>query len=76
MPASLKRTRKYMKVEELKDGGVSLTIRVAAYPNGIVSVNGVPMPEGNRWPGAFESVVITLREFSRLVNKRKFPTGA
>jgi hypothetical protein len=72
MAASLRRLRATMSVEPTaQDKGLVLTIKVTAYDNGLVQVDGVPInsaPEyemGHGWLGAAEVVVATLGEFRR-----------
>jgi hypothetical protein len=77
MPASLERIRGSMTVEPTaKDKGLTLTLRVTAYDNGMVEVNGVPINEapaydpGHGWMGASEVVMSTVNEFRRQASKR------
>ncbi len=67
MPASLKRIRENMKVQPTRENkGLTLTLTVVAYDNGIIEVDGIPMakPE-TAWLGAAENVVMVLNEFQR-----------
>ena len=77
MPGSLQRFRKTMLVEESpRNKGLTLTVKVTAYDNGMVEVDGVPInasPDydaGHGWLGAAEMVVSTLGEFRRQSEKR------
>ena len=72
MPATLKRIREEMNVRPTRgEKGLTLTIRVTAYDNGMVAVDGVPINEspsyeqGHGWLGAAETITITLSEFRR-----------
>ena len=72
MPATLKRIREEMHVRPTnRNKGLTLTIRVTAYDNGMVEVDGVPINEspsyeqGHGWLGAAEAITITLGEFRR-----------
>ena len=78
MSASLERIRRSMTVEPTaKDKGLTLTLRVTAYDNGMVEVNGIPINEapsydpGDGWMGASEVVVSTMNEFRRQASKRR-----
>jgi hypothetical protein len=59
------------------DKGLSLTLRVTAYDNGMVQVDGVPInaaPDydaGHGWLGAAETVLLTLSEFRRQAETRR-----
>ncbi len=83
MPGSLDRIRKSMAVAPTKrDKGLTLTVRVTAYDNGMVEVDGIPINEspnydpGHGWMGASEIVVSTLGEFRRQAEKwRKEQAG-
>jgi hypothetical protein len=51
--------------------GPTLAIRVTAYDNGMVAVDGIPINEspsseqGHSWLGVAETLTITLSEFRR-----------
>jgi hypothetical protein len=53
-----------------------LTIRVTAYDNAMIAVDGVPINKaptydpGHGWLGAADTVLLTLSEFRRLAEKR------
>lgn len=77
MPGSIERIRDGMKVEPTpRDKGLTLTITVTAYDNGMIQVNGVPINEaphydpGHGWLGAAEIVVATLNEFRHQARDR------
>ena len=74
MPASLDRIRRSMKVEPTpRDAGLVLTVRVVAYDNGMVEVDGIPMNVGppydevDGWLGVGEVFTSTAREFRNQV---------
>ncbi len=78
MPGSLDRIRKSMAVAPTaEDKGVTLTVRVTAYDNGMIQVDGIPINEspdydqGQGWMDASEIVVSTLSEFRRQAVKRR-----
>ncbi len=79
MAASLKTVREKMDVEPTKDNkGLTYTLRVTAYDNGLISVDGRPVSMGNMpidsalgWLQASEVIGIALTEFYRQVSKRK-----
>jgi len=68
MPASLKRTRESMSVKPTaKNKGLTLTITVTAYDNGMVQVDGIPInnadsgyDQGDGWLGAGEVAMTTV----------------
>lgn len=77
MPGTLQRIRNSMTVKTSpRDKGLVLTIKVVAYDNGMVEVDGIPINEsprydrGQGWLGAAEMVVATLGEFRRQADKR------
>jgi hypothetical protein len=77
MPGTLERIRRAMTVTPTpRDKGLTLTIRVTAYDNGMVEVDGIPINEapgyeaGHGWLGAAEIVITTMNEFRRQVDKR------
>lgn len=58
-----------------RDKGLTLTVRVTAYDNGMVEVDGIPInappyDAADGWLGAAEIVVTTLSEFRRQATKR------
>ena len=78
MPGSLDRIRKSMDVKPTSlDKGLTLTLRVTGYDNGMVEVDGIPINEspsyeqGAGWIGAAEIAVSTLSEFRRQVETRR-----
>lgn len=78
MPESLKRIRDEMDVKPApRDKGLILTLRVTAYDNGMIAVDGVPINEspvydpGHGWLGAAETVLLTLSEFRRQAEARR-----
>ncbi|AYF26082.1 hypothetical protein CSH63_01105 [Micromonospora tulbaghiae] len=60
-----------------KDKGLTLTITVTAYDNGMVEVDGIPInaapsyDQADGWLGAAEVAVATIGEFRRQAAKRK-----
>jgi len=73
MPASLERIRDEISIEPTpQDKGLTLTITVTAYDNGLVTVNGNPMSgdETLKWMGAAELTSMHLREFRRQFEQR------
>ena len=82
MPAGLERIRRSMTVDPTpNDKGLTLTLRVTAYDNGMVEVNGIPINKapsydpGHGWMGASEVVMSTMNEFRRQVSKRRPLSG-
>jgi hypothetical protein len=74
MPASLERIRRSMDVASTsQDAGLTLTLRVTAYDNGMVSVDGIPMygSETGQWLRAAEVMAVTLAEFRRQFEERQ-----
>ena len=78
MAGTLKRIRSEMDVKPTpRDKGLSLTLRVTAYDNGMVEVDGVPInaaPDydaGHGWLGAAETALLTISEFRRQAEKRR-----
>jgi hypothetical protein len=76
MAASLKTVREKMDVEPTRDNkGLVCTIRVTAYDNGLISVDGRvindPSDPTLGWLGAGEVIGMALTEFYRQVSKRK-----
>jgi hypothetical protein len=76
MAASLKTVREKMDVEQTKDNkGLTCTLCVTAYDNGLISLNGrpvssVPVDPALSWLQASEVISIALTEFYRQVSKR------
>jgi hypothetical protein len=82
MPASLKRIRSTMNVTPTaRAKGLTITIKVTAYDNGMVEVDGIPINEspaydqGGGWLGAADVITTTLNEFRRQVEVRKKQLG-
>ena len=82
MPASLRRIRSTMNVTTTAgDRGPAVTIKVTAYNNGMVEVDGIPINEspaydpGGGWLGAADVITTTLNEFRRQVEVRKKQLG-
>jgi hypothetical protein len=78
MPASLDRIRRTMDVKPTpKDKGLTLTLRLTAYDNGMVQLDGVPINDHvdydqvTGWLGATEVAVTKIHEFYRQVGARK-----
>lgn len=78
MGATLKRLRAELNVTPTaQDKGLTLTITVTAYDNGLVQVNGTPInssPEyemGHGWLGAAEVLVGLLGEFRKQAARRR-----
>jgi len=78
MPGTLRRIRGEMDVKPTpRDKGLTLTLRVTAYDNGMIEVDGVPINEapaydpGHGWLGAAETALLTLSEFRRQAEKRR-----
>jgi len=78
MPGTLDRIRQSMTVTPTKqDKGLTLTVRITAYDNGMIEVDGIPINEspnydsGHGWMGASEIVISTLAEFRRQAEKRR-----
>lgn len=72
MPASIKRIRESWSVKPTpRDKGPTLTVKVTAYDNGMVEVDGIPInvepmyEQGQGWLGAAEVVTTTLNEFRK-----------
>ena len=68
MPASLKRIRESMTVQPTsRDKGLTLTVKVTAYDNGMVEVDGIPInmsPDydpGGGWLGAADVDLIFVQ---------------
>lgn len=74
MAASLKTVREKMDVKETPNNkGLICTIRVTAYDNGVLEVDGRPVSTidaAHSWLGANEVIGMALAEFYRQVSKR------
>jgi hypothetical protein len=78
VPGTTKRIRDEMDVKPTpRDKGLTLTLRVTAYDNGMVEVDGVPIntaptyDPGHGWLGAAEIALLTLNEFRRQAEARR-----
>ncbi len=78
VPGTLKRIRTEMDVKPTpRDKGVTLTLRITAYDNGMIEVDGVPInaapayDAGHGWLGAAETALLTLSEFRRQAETRR-----
>jgi hypothetical protein len=78
MPASIKRIRESWNVKPTtRDKGITLTLKVTAYDNGMVEVDGIPInvapnyDSGGGWLGACDVITTTLSEFRKESVKRK-----
>jgi hypothetical protein len=78
MPASLDRVRETMDVQPTKqDKGLTLTLRVTAYDNGMIQLDGVPInvePDYDPVQGFLGTVATigtTLEEFWAQVQQRR-----
>jgi hypothetical protein len=78
MPASLNRIRETMKVQKTpRDKGLTLTLKLTAYDNGMLELDTVPLNDHNvdddvtGWLAAAEVLTATLNEFHRQVAKRQ-----
>jgi hypothetical protein len=80
MPASLDSIRKTMDVQPTpQDKGLTMTVKVTAYDNGMISLDGRPInhfisdpdPQSHGWLGVTEVLVIQLGEFRRQVQTRQ-----
>ena len=79
MPASLDRIRRTMDVTRSpRDKATILTLRIGAWDNGMISLDGVPIndsstgyDESEGWLGAVETALITIHEFRRQVISRQ-----
>jgi hypothetical protein len=72
MSASLERIRESWDVQESpQNKGVTLTIRITAYDNGMVQVDGIPINDHRHpdpvvgWLGAVDVVTSTIALFQR-----------
>jgi hypothetical protein len=76
MPVTIDGVRKLLKVEPSpEDKGLTLTVRVTAYDNGVVTINGRPLRVerdlGLGLLAASEHTAAHLGEFYRLVQQRR-----
>ncbi len=78
MPASIKRVRESWNVKQTaRNKGITLTIKVTAYDNGMVEVDGIPInlaphyDAGGGWLGAADVITTTLSEFRKESVKRR-----
>lgn len=78
MPASIKRIRESWNVNPTpRDKGLKLTVKVTAYDNGMVEVDGIPInvepmyEQGQGWLGAAEVITATLNEFRKDASARR-----
>ena len=75
MGASLKRIRESMDVKPTaRDKGLMLTLRLVAYDNGIVELDGIPvsqLPDDDGWLAGAEVALQTMDEFRRQVVRRR-----
>lgn len=72
MPASIKRIRESWNVKPTpRNKGITLTVKVTAYDNGMVEVDGIPInvepnyDQGHGWLGAADVITTTLNEFRK-----------
>jgi hypothetical protein len=72
MPASIKRIRESWNVKPTpRDKGLTLTVKVTAYDNGMVEVDGIPInvepnyDQGHGWLGAADVITTILNEFRK-----------
>jgi hypothetical protein len=83
MPASIRRIRDSWNVKPTaRDKGLTLTIKVTAYDNGMVEVDGIPInvephyDQGHGWLGATDVITTSLNEFRKdVVARRKRRSG-
>ena len=78
MPTSLERIRASMKVgPTAQQAGLALNLRLIAYDNGMVQLDGIPLndkvddDQATGWLGANEIIIATVNEFYRQVKKRQ-----
>jgi hypothetical protein len=83
MPAGLGRVRESMDVKPTpRNKGLTLTLRLTAYDNGMLELDGVPLHDHQRqssvvgWLAAGEVIGTTLSEFHRQVMTRTSQGGA
>jgi hypothetical protein len=72
MPASIKRIRESWNIKPTaRNKGLTLTLKVTAYDNGMVEVDGIPInvepqyDQGHGWLGAADVITTTLNEFRK-----------
>ncbi len=72
MPASIKRIRESWHVKPTaRDKGLTLILKVTAYDNGMVELDGIPInvepnyDQGQGWLGAADVITTTLNEFRK-----------
>jgi len=66
-----------MKIERTpKDAGLQTEIKIVAYDNGMMMVNGIPVRGTRNWPMAFEVVVAMVNYFYTQVERPKAPAPA
>jgi hypothetical protein len=77
MPAGLNRVRETMDVKPTpRDKGLTLTLRVTAYDNGMLELDGVPLHDHKKqppvvgWLAISEVISTTISEFHRQVQAR------
>ncbi|GAA2166462.1 hypothetical protein GCM10009727_86050 [Actinomadura napierensis] len=77
MPAGLNRVRETMDVKPTpRDKGLTLTLRVTAYDNGMLELDGVPLHDHKKqspvvgWLAVSEVISTTISEFHRQVQTR------
>jgi len=82
MPARLDRVRETMQVKATpRDKGLTLTLRLTAYDNGMIELDGVPLNDHQKdgpvvgWLAAGEVITTTLSEFHRQVLARSGERG-
>lgn len=85
MPASIKRIRESWNVKPTaRNKGLTLTVKVTAYDNGMVEVDGIPInvgphyDQGDGWLGAADVITTTLNEFRKdaaVRHKEQQPKG-
>ena len=78
MPASIKRIRESWNVKPTaRNKGLTLTVKVTAYDNGMVEVDGIPInvepnyDQGHGWLGAADVITTTLNEFRKEASARR-----
>lgn len=71
MAASRESTREHMTIERTpEDMGLILTIKVHAYDNGLLKVDGRPVRREDDWIGVGDLTALTLTTFHEEVGKR------
>lgn len=74
MPNSLEYVRRKVNAKRTKENkGLEMTIKIVAYDNGIVNVNGNPIGRGrwNQWLSAARFILQLLNEFEYKVSKAR-----